>query len=435
MSDRKNWSKEDIQKLIGFRKHGKTASQIAETLNLTVSQVSNAVQKYCPKIQATPAQDKSFKKTSHQEDMDEARAQVKEEAGKDIQKKYGKLLKEKVLADRLVDLWRDTIKPFSPNIKPIAVPKFKGEPETAVLLLSDIHVGQVVLPSQTNGFGNYSPMMYLSRLAYLENTVVHILRNHLRAPTDKLVVILLGDIVHGCLNHGAEKEHSIVVAQQFELAIWSLTQFFLRLSQFVPVEVRCAAVGNHGRWPNQRKMPTTNRFSNLDYLLYSALHHSMAMAEGARVEVKLDYQPGAVIDIKSTRFLARHGDHLKGGDQQFGVPIHSMAREVMSTSQRYAAAGLKPIDYFLVGDKHKLVFLPLATGGYIINGSFVGTDDFSMAESFTPVEPIQLMFGIHPKIKKTWQYDLRLSPAPLLKETEIPYAVSPNIKELLSPYL
>ncbi len=87
--------------------------------------------------------------------------------------------------------------------------------------------------------------------------------------------------------------------------------------------------------------------------------------------------------------MCHHGDTIRGGDKQFGIPVHGMTRDVNATLQRFAANDDRPIDYFVMGDKHKSMSLPLARGEYIGNGSMVGSDEFSM--SFCPAEPMQLL--------------------------------------------
>lgn len=96
--------------------------------------------------------------------------------------------------------------------------------------------------------------------------MVHLIRDELRAPITEIYVALLGDLVDGCLEHAQEKADRDLVAEQCLFAATSLFQFVRNLSAFRPVKVVGAAVGNHGRWPNQRKMPTENRYSNFDWI-------------------------------------------------------------------------------------------------------------------------------------------------------------------------
>ncbi len=351
---------------------------------------------------------------------------------REAKRKYKQLLEQQALEDRIVNIFRERIPVFAaapPVPMPLVSPLVTGKPEALVVLLGDTHVGQRVAADQVNlrlGGIAYCPKVYCERLVYLQEEILTILAGS-RVPVNELHLFMLGDIVHGMLDHGAEGEDNLVVADQFTLAVWTLTQFVLALAMHVPaMEIHCVC-GNHGRWPDQRKMPTKNRYSNLDYLVYSAMRHSIGMYGLRNLTFNLNRAPRQIVSIKGSSFMASHGDHLRGGDKQLAIPIHSIAREVNATSQRHAASDLPPVDYFLVGDKHKAVSLPLARGEYIINGTLVGVDEYSIG--FPPAEPQQLVFQVHPHRRKTWSYAVKVAQAPSLPTC--PYQIPPEIKYLL----
>jgi hypothetical protein len=371
--------------------------------------------------------------TSIEEDVEEARRRIAMAEARESKKKYLEVLADRALEDRLVDIFRERIQPFTaPSAPPPPqfwpVPKVGRQPESAVLLISDTHIGQVVSTSQTNGFGYYNPRIFAERLHYIQDQVIEII-GQCSTGVDELHVMLLGDIVHGGLNHGAEREDNCLIADQFQLAVWCLHQFLASLAFRLPTLRVTTVVGNHGRWPGQHKMPSKNRYSNLDYLVYSSLQLSLQAQGLTNISMELNDAPKQLIEIKGSRFLAAHGDHLRGGDRQFGVPIHSMTRDVNAVGQRYAAADEPGIDYFLVGDKHRSMSLPLARGEYIVNGSLVGVDEFAM--SFAPGEAMQLLFGVHPKLRKTWSFPIKVSHAPSLPVC--PYQLPPQIRYLVEP--
>ena len=379
----------------------------------------------------TPAPPKTLAETSIQEDIATSRARILLEEAKISKRKYEQVLADRALEDRIVEIFEERLQAFVPSAKaPEAVlcPTFKmgRRPESAVLLVSDTHVGQVVSSIQTSGFGSYSPRIFCERLHYVQEKVIEVLSQS-PAGVDELHVLLLGDIVHGGLNHGAEREDNCLIADQFQLAVWTLHQFLCALAFRVPLLRVHTVVGNHGRWPGQHKMPTKNRFSNLDHLVYASLQLSLKVHGLTNISMELNDAPRQIIEIKGSRFLAAHGDHLRGGDRQFGVPIHSMTRDVNATAQRYAAADDRGVDYFLVGDKHRSMSLPLARGEYIVNGSMVGVDEFAM--SFCPGEAMQLLFGVDEKLRKTWSYPVKVAHAPV--HAVCPYHLPEQIRALV----
>jgi hypothetical protein len=377
---------------------------------------------------------KTMADTSIEEDIQEARSRVVLAEARESTRKYKELLGERALEDRVVDIFRERVQPFNPPIRPpdpvlVPVTKVGHRPESAVLVVSDVHVGKIVSATQTNGLAEgYSPRIYCERLHYMEEKALEII-GQTPGGCDELIVLVLGDILEGALSHGAERENTLVIADQFQLAVWTLHQFFCALAFRVPKVDVYTVVGNHGRWPGQKRMPTSYRYSNLDHLVYAALQLSLKVHGLNNITLHLNDAARQIVDIKGSRFICQHGDTIRGGDKQFGVPIHGMTRDVNATLQRFAANDDRPADYFVMGDKHKSISLPLARGEYIVNGSMVGSDEFSM--SFCPAEPMQLLFGVHPTLRKTWSYPIKVAHAPALPAC--PYHLPEQIRYLVEP--
>lgn len=383
-----------------------------------------------PAGKKTPGEEPTQRRTEVERDISTARDALVRAEIKTTQQKYEELVRARSVEDRLVDLFSSRLEIFRPTPESIVrrpIDDREGGAEAAVLLLSDLHIGQVVSPEETGGRGDYNPLRYCERLAYLEREVLRVLES--RTPTvDEFVVFLLGDIVHGTLDHGAEREQTLLAADQFQLATWTLHQLLARLRAAVPRMRIYTTCGNHGRLPSQRRVPTVGRFSNFDFLVYSALQQSLHVQLPESIEFCLDTAPRQLVDIKGSRFLASHGDQLRGGNQGLAVPMQAIAREVSIATQRHAAANERPVDYYVAGDKHKPVSLPLPGGAYLLNGSWSGPDEFS-AYSFLPSLPVQLMFFVKPQHGKTWQYDIQLQFAPELEE--IPYELPARIRQLV----
>lgn len=360
-------------------------------------------------------------------DLALAKSQQASATQRALEKAYQKLLERKAVEDSILEVFKTTHQNWEPKISVMPPLKTKKDAsvEEAVLLLSDIHIGQEVLAQRTGGYGLYNPGMYLARLKLIEDKVRDLLTNHVTTNIRRLHIIFLGDIVHGNLKHAAEVNINSPVAIQHYLAIQTLAQFIIRLNGLVPVSCYGAAVGNHGRWPDQKKMPTGDRFSNFDWLVYSSIKHALEVS-GSGISFRLEENPFMLVDIQNHRFHCSHGDHLKGGDKQFGVPIHTMARQVMSVSQRSLQMNEKAVNYYLVGDKHKHIQLPLASGAFIMNGAFPGTDDYSLSGYYTPIRPMQLLFGVHAKYGKSWTYELLLHHAKT--SAKIPYDLPPMLR-------
>lgn len=294
----------------------------------------------------------------------------------------------------------------APDFKwPVPARKTKGNhPQSAVLIFSDTHIGQVVKPSQTLGLGEYNFELFLRRLARLERSMLSILQDHTTTRVPEIVVAMLGDMVHGNLQHAVEAGQVNTLFNQFYSAGHAIAQFFLRLSTFAPVRVH-TAVGNHPRWGTQRKMPTDNRYSNLDQFLYA---YVAALTKGSNVTIELTEQPFTIFDVQGFIFHGGHGDHLKGGDRVLGVPNHSIGRNISTTTQLFSRSKRSLPNYYLVGHLHRPISLPHASGDFIVNGGFPGVDGYGLMEAFNPSYPLQRFFLVHPKFGQSADYKLRL---------------------------
>lgn len=294
----------------------------------------------------------------------------------------------------------------APNIiRDCALRPLHTSPQSAVLAFSDTHIGAVVTPEQTLSLGNYNFEIFLRRLNRLERSVKSIVQDHTTTRIDELVIPILGDMLDGALTHSAESGQSNTVLTQFYSGGHAIAQFLRNLSQLAPLRLY-GCVGNHTRWQNQHKMPTKNRNSNYDMLLYMFVE--ALTRDIPKIQWSLDWQPFAVFDVKGYTFWCGHGDNLRGGDKALGVPSHGMGRMVSTTSQLFTRAKRSAPNYYLVGHLHRPISVPHSRGEVIVNGAFPGIDGFALNEFFNSSYPSQKFWLMHEKFGRSATYDLRL---------------------------
>jgi len=287
----------------------------------------------------------------------------------------------------------------------VHVKRKKGSPQSALLMFSDTHVGQCISADQTLGLGNYSFEIFLRRLRRLEQSVFSIIEDHTTTEVPEIVVAMLGDMLHGNLNHAVEAGQINTLFDQFYSAGHAIAQFFRNISALAPVRIY-TAVGNHPRWQNQKKMPTDNRYSNLDQFLYAYL--AALLRDVPTVKFNLNQQPSALFEVQGHQFFATHGDTFRGGDKALGVPNHAIGRNIGAVTQNFSSAGKVLPHYYLIGHLHRSITLPTASGEFLVNGGFPGTDGFALAQAFNLSKPSQRFFLVHPRFGKAASYDLRL---------------------------
>lgn len=389
------WSQEDLTQLKTLKSSGQTNAQIAASLGRTEKQVSSrlwALRK-TEKVAANAAEPREayWRK--------EATA-----AHRRLAKAGADRTAVEILVERVMEVAPIAYTPPAYVKQPLQG-GVTGHPQSAVLMLSDTHAGKVTLREQTLGLGEYNFNIFLRRLQRLEDAVASITSDHITTELPEIVVPMIGDMLDGALNHSAEMGQENTLFTQFYAAGHALAQFLRNISVIAPIRVY-TAVGNHTRWGTQRKMPTTNRYSNLDQFLYAYI--AALLRDCPRVKFNLDQQPFALFKVQGFNFLAAHGDHLHGGDYILGVPNHAIGRSLSSTSQNFGAAGKDIPHYYLTGHLHRPITLPHTRGEFLVNGGFPGTDGFGLMTGFCGSAPSQKFFLVHPRFGKSASYDIRL---------------------------
>ena len=440
MKNQTRWSKEQREAIVRAVNEGVETKKIAKDNNTT----PGAIRGLCRRMGVSlvlvhsPA---SLVHTTLDEDRGHVREKLRQKEHVEVRKKYLELVEERELDDRVVELFRSTLgeaygSKFKIEVRPFRK-EFNGTSvdEEAMLIISDTHVGKIVIANETNGFGLYNPLRFLAKLQHLERTVTGILQERNNCPFGnpirRLHIALLGDLVDGMLNHSEEIPGHTYVSQQVHLCSLALFQTIARLALQIDEVVIYGVPGNHGRWPNQRKMPTTGRFSNLDTITLEWLQSLFDVSPIKNVRFKLGRSPHQIIDILGTRICCSHGDELHGGDKAMGVPVHAIARQINSMTQRLAARNEPVPRYYIVGDKHKRIELPTARGSFMVNGAWPGVDGYSLAAGFSETLPEQLFFGIHPRFGKSWSYNLNISDdmVPEAKLDDLDFRLPESVRE------
>lgn len=369
----------------------------------TVKAVEQA--RYRLGLVATPAEKKD---ATYPEDQQRAADDTWRKKYSALNTKYEKALHENSVVQALVADIKE-VAPKSYLDAPAIVKSGRASvshPQSALLLFSDTHIGQIVEPEQTLGFGEYHFGMFLARLKYLEESVISILQNHVTVKTEELVVAMLGDFLHGALLHSTEADQHVTLFTQFYAGGHAIAQFLRNLAPHVPTVRIQTVVGNHTRFANQKKMPTGNRYSNLDMFTYALVQ--ALTGDIKNIKWDLNMQPFSIFEVQGHVIKAMHGDHLRGGDKSLGIPNHAFGREVSTTTQLFAKAKKQAPHYYISGHLHRGIQLPHALGEIIVNGGFPGIDNYALAENFSPVDAMQRLMFMHPVYGRTAEFPLSL---------------------------
>lgn len=280
-------------------------------------------------------------------------------------------------------------------------PKWVGSPRMAKakkyatpnLMLSDLHLDEVVDPHQVMGMNKYNRHIAQLRLRHTVESVVKVSKDYQTGTNyPGIVVNMGGDIFSGDIHEELKETNEDPLMKGFEFWLDPVAESLMFLAdEFGKVHVN-AVVGNHGR--TTRKPRTKNRvYSNFDWLFAVILQRMFAHEK----RVTFDIATGAdmLYDCYGYKTMLTHGDQARGGSGWGGIASPIMRLDDKK-SKRQQAVNL-PYDYMVMGHWHQLMWFPKV----IINGSMKGYDEYAFVENFGFEPPQQALWFMTPEHGRT----------------------------------
>ena len=277
--------------------------------------------------------------------------------------------------------------------------------ESAILLLSDSHADQQILPQRVNNLESYNFNTFCKRCEKIvETTISHLTENMSTFSYKTLYIFSLGDLISGTI-HGA-KEHSewknsikssINTGEVFARMISDLSVHFQKI-------VFVAVNGNHGKYGFKKNYRES--LENWDYLVATQIKTRLKnLIDAGRVDVEIPDSWSALVKIYDYNCLLMHGDDFKGGSA--GLPHYAIQRKTYRLISLGAITNTLP-HYTFLGHFHSSGALSNTIGKTFINGAMPATDDFAYNSLSAYSEPSQTLLGFHPKYGVTWNLDIKL---------------------------
>jgi hypothetical protein len=255
------------------------------------------------------------------------------------------------------------------------------------LMLSDLHWGETVYPTQVNGVNEYSIAIAQRRLRTAIERTVDLCKLHMVDPHYPGIVCALGgDMLSGDIHEELSESNDLPVMPAmldlFGCLIWAVGRL---ADEFGKVFLPCVT-GNHGR--NTRKPRAKSRnYSNFDWLLYQFLARHFAADK--RVQFHIPDGSDAHWSVFGHRYCLTHGDQFRGGDGMIGAlgPI------IRGDHKKRSRNGQIELGYdtLLLGHWHQLIQLQRL----IVNGSLKGYDEYAASGNFGFEPPQQALWLTH----------------------------------------
>jgi hypothetical protein len=210
-------------------------------------------------IELLPAQPKSQKQSVK---MDRLKKTIRE-----LRKENNKLYKEYLTVQEVREqiFGLTEITPAVPDWV-VNVKQHRSLHGVPALLLSDLHLGEVVKPEDVFGVNAFNMEVAAQRIHTLAHNTLDILTNHLKSDYPGLVLLLNGDIVSGCIHEELlitnEQPIMPVVIRAYELLAWFIEQMYQTIGK---VQVFCCH-GNHSR-TFKKPLYKESALSSYDWLI------------------------------------------------------------------------------------------------------------------------------------------------------------------------
>lgn len=252
--------------------------------------------------------------------------------------------------------------------------------------LSDLHVGELIRPAETGGFGAYNWAITNKRMGTHGDNLLDWTRvNRLGYNIPDLHVFGIGDYVSGDIHQELLVTNEFPLPGQTARAGLLIAEHLRRLApHYRKIVMHGIGADNHGRLQKkpQAKQKSAN---NMSFLVHALIEAYMRDVPNFTLIHYEDMAP--LIEIADHRFIVMHGDTVKS---VMGIPWYGLERAIGREALR--RMGQNGFDYMNVGHYHTPIFLPRL----LMNGSLSGTTEFDhSAGRFGP--PAQISYLVHKK--------------------------------------
>lgn len=265
---------------------------------------------------------------------------------------------------------------------------------TPWLLLSDLHLDEVVNSKEIMGVNAYNRKIAELRLAATFEKAVQITRDYWSGiQYDGIVVPLMGDLYSGDIHEELVQTNEDTILGS--ILHWSdhlAAGISLLADTFGKVHVP-VVVGNHSRRTRKPRAKFRAR-DNFDWFT----GHLLARMFQKDRRVTFDVADGAdtIVECYSEKVCVTHGDQARGGGGIAGIWSPIMRLDARKR-QRQAAIN-QPYDLLVMGHWHNLIFGP----SFVVNGSLKGYDEYAATENLGFEEPAQALFLMTPEHGRSW---------------------------------
>lgn len=250
------------------------------------------------------------------------------------------------------------------------------------LMLSDLHLDEVVKPEQMRYRNAYDRQIAELRLKNTVERTIRLARDYTSGITfEGIQVWWNGDTLSGDIHDELKRTNAgQSVIDSIDYWVDHIADALSMLADHFGHAHVVVSYGNHGRTTFKPEAKDAVR-SSTDWLIARIVKRALASDE------RITWNIPEAVDVRetiySTAYLMTHGDDFKGGDQIAGA-----IRPVMMADYRMLVVEVTdgvPYDILLVGHFHQYQAVSRA----ILNGSLIGYNEYAARKKFRPEPPKQ----------------------------------------------
>ncbi len=290
------------------------------------------------------------------------------------------------------DLIKKELRSITPTNPVVYVPSQKNvkvsSPLSAVMVMGDWHIGEVVEPDEIEEFNAYNWGLAQKRAYYLQKQFINWVNVQRTATVvDELVVVVIGDMISGDIHQELQVTNEFPAPVQSVRAGMLVAKTIAEMApHFKTVRVEYVTLDNHCRLTKKPQWKEGG-YNSFNYIVGFIAKERLAAIPN--VEFNIYPSAKALIAVQGWKYLCQHGHGIKGWS---GIPWYGTDRHIASEAKARRSMPTKNFDKMILGHFHQ----PLWTTDYIINGSMSGTSELDHGCG-RHAEPAQVAFLVHPK--------------------------------------
>lgn len=261
---------------------------------------------------------------------------------------------------------------------------------TAVFMLSDLHLDEVVDLHEMDGINEYNRAIAERRLHRVVEGLVKLLRTYVSGvDLDGLVAALVGDIITGVIHDELARTNEAPPAASIAYWVPVIASALVWLADEldIPIHVPCVD-GNHDRFYGKPHMKQRAETS-LAWIIYNWLADHLR--DDPRITFSITVAAEQLVQVYSTTLLLSHGDSFRSQGGVGGL-YPSMLKWLLRRHAMYAQTK-QDFDFALIGHWHQTLW----GQDFFVNGSLKGYDEYAKHLGFTFERPQQQMFLVTPE--------------------------------------